>query len=297
MKFDLIISNPPFQDSTKRGKTPHKLWIDFTKLAFEELLVEGGYLHQVSPSSFQSPSNKVLGLFKTFRTDYIDLRTSKYFPEVASSFAHYLVCNIKDLNEVTTIKTDSSEMQVILDRKVFYLPNDLCKNSLSIHKKVIFHSEIKLDVKFDYVTCHNIRIKTDKSMSTTKSKKHPHAVFHTNKQIWFSSNKQDFADKPKVMWTRSGYSKPFYDDGTMGGTDLVYYILVKNKKEGLVLERQMNSLLFKYILKTAKWSGFGNDKVFVSLPALPKEFSEDDEIFDFFKLTKAEVGYVKNFME
>jgi len=296
MKFDLIITNPPFQDSTRRGKTPHKLWIDFTKLAFERLLGDGGYLHQVSPSSFQSPSNKVLGLFKTFRTIYIDLRTSQYFPEVGSSFSHYLVKNVKDFDEVTLILTEKGQMKVNLDSKVFYLPNDLSKHSLSVHKKVIFHSETKLEVKFDYVTCHNIRIKTDKSMSTIKSETHPFPVFHTNKQIWYSSNKQDFADKPKVMWTRSGYSKPFYDKGTLGGTDLVYYVLVENEKDGLILERQMNSLLFKYILKTAKWSGFGNDKVFAALPAIPMELQEDTEIFDFFKLSKAEVAYVRDFM-
>ena len=296
MRFDLIISNPPFQDSTKRGKTPHKLWIDFTKLAFDELLKEGGYLHQVSPSSFQSPSNKVLGIFKKFRTDYIDLRTSKYFPEVASSFSHYLVCNKIDFEEKTIISTNTNQMSVNLDEKVFYLPNDLCKESLSIHKKVVFHSEKKLDVKFDYVTCHNIRLKTDKSLSTEETAIHKYRVFHTNRQIWYSSNKQEFSEKLKVMWTRSGYSKPFFDPGTLGGTDLVYYVLVKSKKEGLILEKQMNSLLFRYILKTAKWSGFGNDKVFVALPAIPYEFVQDDEIFNFFKLSKGEVDYVKKFM-
>lgn len=297
MQFDLVIANPPFQDSTNRGKTPHKLWIDFTKLAFERLLKKGGYLHQVSPASFQSPSNKVLGLFKTYRTDYIDLRTSKYFPEVGSSFAHYLVCNLKDFDEETRIVSERGEMKVKLDRKVFYLPNDLCEESLSIHKKVIFHSEIKLDVRFDYVTCHNIRIKTDKSLSMSQTTEHCNKVFHTNRQIWYSSNKQDFSDKLKVMWTRSGYTKPFFDAGTMGGTDLVYYVLVKNKSEGLLIEKQMNSLLLRYIFKTAKWSGFGNDKVFAALPKIPGDLKDDNEIFQFFKLTKAEVDYVKKSME
>lgn len=296
MKFDLVISNPPFQDSTKRGKTPHKLWIDFTKVSFEKLLKEGGYLHQVSPSSFQSPSNKVLGFFKTFRTIYIDLNTSQYFPEVGSSFSHYLVCNIRDFNEVTVIRTAKEEMRVVLDERVFYLPNDLSKQSLSIHKKVIFHSQKKLDVRFDYVTCHNIRLKTDKSMSTIQSVNHPHPVFHTNRQIWFSSNRQGFADQLKVMWTRSGYSKPFFDEGTLGGTDLVYYVLVKTKKEGAILEKQMNSLLFRYILKTAKWSGFGNDKVFTSLPWIPLDIQTDEDIFTYFKLSQEEVRYVKKFM-
>jgi hypothetical protein len=68
MKFDVILTNPPFQDSVNRKKTPHKLWIDFTLAVFDRLLKPGGSLVQVSPASFSSPSNVVLGLMEENQT-------------------------------------------------------------------------------------------------------------------------------------------------------------------------------------------------------------------------------------
>ena len=296
MKFDLILTNPPFQDSTNRGKTPHKLWIDFTKKAFDEWLMPDGFLHQVSPSSFQSPSSKILQLFKEYNCIYIDLRTSNYFPHVASSFSHYLVQNIKIQKESTAVIMDHSEMIINIDKNVFYLPNDLSKQSFLIHKKFIFDAFPKLNVQWDYVTCHNILLKKSNTLKKVRTKKHIHPIFHTNAQIWWSSIQQGFAKKQKVMWTRSGYCKPFYDDGFYGGTDMVYFVLVDSKRKGEMLAHNLNLMLPQYILKTAKWSGFGNEKVFSSLPNLPNQFLTDVEMFDLFALTAKEVAYVRKIM-
>ena len=49
----------------------------------------------------------------------------------------------------------------------------------------------------------------------------------------------------------------------------------------------------KYILETAKWSGFGNEKVFTSLPNLPRDRKlSDEDIFNLFNLTEEEINYV-----
>lgn len=98
------------------------------------------------------------------------------------------------------------------------------------------------------------------------------------------------------MWTRSGYTKPFYDDGTRGVTDLGYYVLVNTKQSGLILEHNLNLKLFKYILKTARWSGFGNDKVFYALPKVPEKKYTDQELYTYFKLTQKEVTYIENYL-
>ena len=64
------------------------------------------------------------------------------------------------------------------------------------------------------------------------------------------------------MWTRSGYTKPFYDDGRYGGTDMIYYVLVDSESDGLNLLHNLQSKLMQYILKTAKWSGLVMKKCF-----------------------------------
>ena len=49
----------------------------------------------------------------------------------------------------------------------------------------------------------------------------------------------------------------------------------------------------QYILKTAKWSGFGNEKVFKALPNLLRDKKlTDDEVYQLFGLTEPEVEYV-----
>jgi hypothetical protein len=123
-----------------------------------------------------------------------------------------------------------------------------------------------------------------------------HPLFHTNNQIWYSSVRQNFANSPKVMWSRSGYTKPFFDNGVLGGTDMCYYVLVNDEQEGINLKNNLNSKLFKYIFKTAKWSGFGNEIVFKSLPKLPNIYMNDNEIFNYFNITENERNYINTIL-
>lgn len=296
MQFDTIISNPPFQDRNARGKTPHKLWIDFTKKELDNWLVENGSLYQISPASFMSPSNKILTYMKTYDTEYINFNISHFFPNVGSSFAGYIITNSKTINTTVIINEENQTFDLVLDDKVFYLPVDLCKASLGIHKKVIFDTISKMNVQHDYVTCHNSRLKeVPSTLSKIETAVHSLPIFHTNKQQWWSSVKNPYTDNKKVLWTRSGYTKPFYDAGTLGGTDMVYYVTVDTDSQGETLAHNMNTKLMHYIYKTARWSGFGNEKVFESFPSLPldKKLS-DEEMYKLFKLTREEIKYVND---
>jgi len=145
------------------------------------------------------------------------------------------------------------------------------------------------------VTCHNVNLlRGTDIISKTQSDEFVHPILHTNKQTWYSRVRQDWASKKKVMWSRSGYTKPFYDDGVLGGTDMAYYVVVSDTESGENLAHNLNSLLMQYIFKTAKWSGFGNEKVFCRLPNLPIDCKmSDDDVFDFFNITEQERDYVR----
>ena len=293
MQFDVVATNPPFQDSTNRKKTQHKLWINFTRETFNKWLKPEGLLLQVSPSSFLSPSSKVLKIFQEKIVEFLRLDIKGHFPDVNSTFAYYSVINRDSGGEYTNIVNEKGLFTKKIDDSIFYLPNDFCDESLSIHNKVIFNQQDRLEVLYDYVTCHNVLIHRNDTISKKYTEKHIHPIYHTNKQIWYSQVRQDWADKKKVMWTRSGYTKPFYDDGRYGGTDMMYYVIVDNANEGLNLLHNLQSKLMKYILETAKWSGFGNEKVFTSLPNLPRDKKlSDEDIFNLFNLTEEEIKYV-----
>jgi hypothetical protein len=298
LQFDVVITNPPFQDTLNRKKTPHKLWIDFTLKIFERLLKPGGSLIQVSPASFASPSNKVLGLMTQCQTVKIRLGTDTHFPGVGSSFSDYWIIKVPNSGTKTELVTPTSQFEVALDSQIFYLPNDISAQSLAIHKKVMFATKNKLSVRWDYVTAHNIR-RNDASptLSEVETRLHKHPVLHTNRKIWWSTRDAPWFHEKKVMWSRSGYTKPFFDPGTLGGTDMTYFIPVKTQKEGLCLEHNLSLQLFSYIFRTARWSGFGNEKVFTLLPAVPLDRKlTDEDLFQIFGITKKEKAYIEQYM-
>lgn len=295
MKFDVILTNPPFQDSVNRKKTPHKLWIDFTLAVFDRLLDDGGSLVQVSPASFSSPSNVVLELMESHQTNILRVETDHHFPEIGSKFSDYWIVKAPNDSRPTVVVTPRERFEVELDRTLAYLPNDLSRVSVAVHTKVMFSGRPTLPVEWDYVACHNIR-RHDASptLVTDPVATHPYPVFHTNNLTWWSSIRQGWADELKVMWTRSGYTRPFFDAGVLGGTDMAYYIRVDSEAAGEALAANLNKILFQYIFRTAKWSGFGNERVFAGLPEVPTDrILDDQEMFDYFGLSDEEVRYVR----
>lgn len=292
-KFDCLFVNPPFQDTINRNNTPHKLWIDFTIKSFKDFIVENGVLIQISPTSFSSPSSKILKIFQEKLLLLLYTNQEHYFKSINSTISWYIIQNTNISNNSTIINDVKHYIN-----KLYYLPNDFSDISLSIHTKVMFNTKDKLPVDKDYVTAHNVLIKKENStLSKSQSEIHTYPVLHTNKQIWYSSIKQSFLERKKVMWSRSGYTIPFYDPGTLGGTDLVYYVIVDTKEEGMNLTNNLNTKLFKYILKTAKWSGFGNDKVYYLLPKLPNVKYTDETINKYFNLTSQEIGYINSLIK
>lgn len=299
MQFDVVLTNPPFHDAANRKKTPHKLWIDFTRAALDRFLADGGTLCQVSPASFSSPSSTILEYMKRYQTPVLRLGTEPHFPFVGSSFADYWIVKLPHDGASTVVHKSGKTFELVLDDSVVYLPNDLCAQSMSIHRKVVFSTERKLKVEWDYVTAHNIRrYDPNPSLVETASPTHPYPVFHTNRSTWFSSIRQDWAGCRKVMWTRSGYTKPFFDPGVLGGTDMVYFVRVDTENEGRALAANLNLELMSYIYRTARWSGFGNERVFSALPEIPADRElTNSEMYELFCLTRKEVEYVKSALE
>lgn len=332
MKFDNIFGNPPFQNNVTKNKTQHKLWTEFTMKAVNEWMKDGGFLGWITPQSWGSPSNKILNLFKNNDVHYLNLDTKQYFPDVGSTFSHFLLQKSNQSTLVTKIINAETEYNLVLDDNILWIPNDFCDHSLNIHRKVMFLEKDKFIIHYDYVTCHNVirraeilknnklteydnkinsckddtkkeklllnrknllEKKVDITISESMTQNHIYPVFHTNKKIWYSSIQQSFAKEKKVLWSRSGYVKAIYDPGNLGCTDMGYYILVDSDVEGERLARFLNSKLMQYIFKTAKWSGFGNEKVFSSIPKidLSKDYTEQD-FYDMFSLTKEEVSFL-----
>jgi hypothetical protein len=299
-KFDVVVGNPPFQNSVKRGKTQHKLWKPATFVAME-LLKENGYLTWISPTSWGSPSNKILNIIKNNNVLEIDFDIENYFDGVGSTFCYYTLIK-QNPSTLTSILKGGKKFKTLIDNDYVYVPNDLSPLSSSIHQKIIFNTPNFYEIGYDYVTCHNnIILQAQRkghhsTLSHIKKDNYIYPVFHTNNKIWYSEFLQDFAHKPKVMWSRSGYVKPFYNDN-LGGTDMAYFILVGNETEGKILVSNLETKLFKYIFATAKWSGFNDEKLFKMLPELPATALSDIEMMSYFGLTDDEINHIEKYFE
>ena len=295
MKFDLILSNPPFQDVQERGKTRHKLWIDFTLKSLNEWLKPGGTLCQVSPGSFRSPSSRVLKAMKRLQTNWIDFDVRDNFPGIGSTFATYSITNVPQA-AATELYAEHSSIPIILSEHIPYLPLD-APEGISIHQKVMWGPGAKLRVEWDYVTAHNIKRNTTKSLSEVRTPQHAFPVFHTNNKTWWSSIKPIYLNELKVMWTRSGYFRPFFDNGTLGVTDMAYFVKVRDIEAGNNLVYNLNSKLMRYIVQSTQWSGFTHELVFRMMPGLPTERAlTDKELYAQFGLEKAEVLHLEKYL-
>ena len=285
MKFDVIVGNPPYQGSNDKGTNQpksHNLWSKFVTKAIT-LAKMDGYVAFVTPDSWMSPNSNILDSFKKNSMLWINTDVSKYF-SVGSSFTAWVLQKNQDIKNVQI-----DGVTVNLDN-LNYLPRDF-SNTYSIHDKVVNSSFLKLDILFDS-TCHSDH--KNKKVSKERSEAFPYEIYHTNAQMRYSSVKSRHFDDKKIIWTLSGYFKPFYNEGNLGTTEVCQYVLVSSKQEADEILSFLNSKLYRTIITTGKWSGFLNGNVIKGLPKLQNKIWTDSELYKLFNLTEEEINYIES---
>lgn len=283
MKFDVIVGNPPYQGNNDKGTNQpksHNLWSKFVDKGIS-LLRDDGFIAFVTPDSWMSPNSQVLKTFKENSIIWVDTDVSKHF-NVGSSFTAWIVQKNRDTQTVTVdgVNVNLSTLQ--------YLPRNFA-NTYPIHDKVINSNFEKLEILFD-TSCHSDH--KHKNLSDTKNQIYKYETFHTNAQTKFSKKKSKDFDKPKIIWTTSGYFKPFFNTGNLGTTEVCQYILA-NEGEAQNILSYLNSKLYRFIINTGKWSGFLNGKVLSSLPKLSNKQWTDAKLYKHFGLTQEEIDYIE----
>ena len=125
------------------------------------------------------------------------------------------------------------------------------------HKLKIFHSP-------DNRSDKNHVLKKEKKETNEEYKKRAikenfvYPMQATSVQIVYSSKKCKNQNDKKILMSRSGYLKPFYDDGIIGIGGDCFACLVSSKEEAYKIIDLLNSKLYKFYIETNKWSGFHN---------------------------------------
>lgn len=286
MKFDVIVGNPPYQGNNDIGTTQpksHNLWSKFADKSIE-LIKDNGFVAFVTPDSWMSPNSQILKTFKDNSLIWVSTNVSKYF-NVGSSFTAWILQKNQNTKTVTIdgLSVDLNTLN--------YLPRDFSK-TYPIHNKVINSNHSKLKVLCD-TSCHSDH--KHGKLSDTQDAVFKYKTWHTNAQTRFSKIKSKHFDDHKIIWTLSGYFKPFYDDGNIGTTEVCQYIRINNQTEANNLLSYLNSKLYNFLITTGKWSGFLNGKLISSLPELAtnKQWT-DKELYKHFGLTQEEIDYIES---
>jgi len=287
-KFDIVIGNPPYQDNNKNGgfqPKNHNLWSKFI-IESEKKLRNSGFILFVTPDSWRSPSSKILELFKNNTLIYVEFDVAKHFPGVGSTFSYYLL-KIGKFEEKCKMYGTDLEMS-----KLMFIPNG-GKIGLSIHLKTTMSKNEKINLLCDTTSNHSSSKKSQ--LSKYRTDENIFKVHHTNAQTFYSKNKSKHHDQKKVYFTISGYFNPKYDNGEISTSEICPYIVVDNETIGLNLLSFLNSKLYRFLVNSAKWSGFLNKDILRLLPNMNTNHNyTDDELYSFFNLTTEEIYFIEN---
>jgi site-specific DNA-methyltransferase (adenine-specific) len=283
MKFDVIVGNPPYQDS--EAKSSKKMWPKFVHTSMS-LLKQDGHLAMITPASWLAGKSDVFDLFKTNQCKYLNTDASSFFPQIGSTFSVYVLQKSKVTSP--TVTTDG----IVVDfREVDSLPKTITNTALSIFGKLNNAASAGLlAVQYDS-QMHSQR--TDR-VSKTRDSVHVYPNKHGASTLVWSTVPHRCASTKKVMFYMSGQPKPFYDAGEYGASQHHGYVEVNNELEANNLIGYLSSKLIKYAIAQSTFAQAWNTKYIKELPKVDLTRSwTDAELYAHFNLTQEEIDYIE----
>jgi hypothetical protein len=292
MKFDIIISNPPFGHSTKTD------WFDFISVAFS-ILKEKGYLCFIHPIAWRtkmSERSKGYKKWKILRNKQILYLKLAQKPFITGAVVDWYVLENIDKYKQTNVDFLDINADVNLTFPLYsYYHSEMCKN---IFKKVLTIDNNGLYIRLGF----NRIEKTDKIKYPFVDgyKKNEWNIYHSE-----CLHKHQFC--PKIIISGFREFRPKYDEGKYGIGNHVHYLLVNNEKEANFFINILNSDLGKFLQKmhttdfweqpkqifSAKCYKGNVIEPFSKIKIDDVELKTDENIYKYFELTLTEIAYIK----
>jgi hypothetical protein len=317
--FDAVIGNPPYQAVSKNGVSKgggNNLYTKFIYYANKNLK-QDGYILFINPPTYFGPGRSNNKNDMSLRKDildkyyyhYINLEECAKHFNVGSKFIYYLIQkNTNKNNNVKIVcKFNNNNYKTKLNQKLLirdYLPYLLTCDCLNILDKIKNDNKDKLQI------FHSPDNRSDKKHVLKKKKKEENKIYKkranensyiypmqaTSVQVVYSSKKCKNQNDKKILMSRSGYLKPFYDNGVKGIGGDCFACLVNNETEGNKIIKLINSKLYTFYIKTNKWSGFHNKEVLKDLPNIISKIDDinDKNIYKYFNITKKEIKIIES---
>jgi hypothetical protein len=270
MKFDVVVGNPPYQDTKE---TSYKLWNKFLIKA-NSMVNENGFIGMVLPTTWTQPlSNKPAEINKTVN----DIM-----------FGNTILWSNLNVNSFFNVGINISAFILKKDNvpniKKFLVVNDF--NNMS--SKILGAPNDKIFVNADSTIWKRLPTSSVET-SIFKNK------IMGKKGIMFSSVQDaSIAKSPKVIIPRElGYFVLLDTDGC-GFNNQARAKICSSKKEAKSVYSFYSSNVVKFVMKSYSWvpqTDF-NLLSMVKTPTFDKVFSNDD-VYKHFNLTQAEIDYIE----
>jgi len=285
-KFDIIVGNPPYNNGTQ--SVSEVLWIKFIKKSIKNselvLLVTPKTWCNLNENSFDKELYHIFKYFLKY-ANISNCIAKEHFKGVGSTFSYY-VLDTKKKNHIFELKTDNGVF--VLDyNKIMFVPQIFNELTSSILKKTLFSDNKKISGIFKEITGYR---KGGKYIKEDGNFKVSNTSSQYSKNNWlFTDNQQDIMTKPKVIFSDSGYNKPYYDNGEINLGHHSRAFFVKNEEESKKLINFLNSDLVKFLsmLMVSTGSCVGFER-FVNL--IPNDYEG-------IKLTEEEIKFIEKIVK
>lgn len=302
MKFDVIVGNPPYQESKDHGKKVTgngALWVKFT-LKSIELCKDNGYVAFIIPDSWTAPTYDLMGsrksifndYFKKYNLIYINFNVKKYFAGVGTDPSAFVLK--KDSNYLTTSVITPSEKFNIDVTNTSFITRDVNSIALSIHEKVLNQNENNRLCKMRW-TKNVTSIKTENEKS--KEYCHPFVDHHAGKPLRWANTLDPDALKRKILIPYVGKYQCIIDsNGELGARESVSVLFLNDNETYESANSFFNSKLVTYIMNTNKWTQYVLSQIINYIPI--NDYTKvwtDNELYAHFNLTQEEINYIEQY--
>lgn len=312
-KIDIIVGNPPYQNSNATGD--NKLYLDFIKKSLK-ILRDDKYL------CFITPKNSIDYLLLTdknrnyvdnfYKIIYLCIDTPKrYFIGVGSTFCFFILQKTLYFGDtlVEYYNQNNIEYNNIILEKGEKIPSKLSKIDFSILKKINSFNEFfdfkimtynennrekELRIRKKQILTNKVKIDNDIEYKNpiidniNKGNPYPGKVYYFNKLMNNQYSK-------KIILSRSGNLCPSFDDGKYGCSDNFMYLLTDNEKNVDSLISIIESKIYKYISSQFTMNGFSQEKILRKFPKIDlSKIWTDIELYKYFYLIEEEIDLIEN---
>jgi hypothetical protein len=298
MKFDCLVTNPPYQDSShvEKKNTLWRKWISFN----EKIVKDNGITSLVIPSSWMG-SGPILrenflenGKVK-YNLTYINRdECKKHFPNVGSTFSYFVMENKSYQNQTSILsKNIDGKIEVVnnlnLNQSLLEVfPRDLTDLGSSIITKTLGLGVEKLGI-INNTFNHSVH-RTKWSLEQTEEFCFP--VQNTpSKLYWYNYGHPHQGLEKLLIPTTTYFRKQLIS--RYGVTQSFCYLLIENNLNPNIVLNNINNKLFDYLNECFRYANWNSVNLLRKLPKIPLTQSlTDNDIFEFFKLTNEEINHI-----